>query len=45
MRMLKRLIGVALVMGILVAMIGCNTTEGIGEDVERAGEKVQDVAK
>jgi predicted small secreted protein len=23
---------------------GCNTTEGAGKDVERAGEKIQDAA-
>ncbi len=29
----------------LVALAGCNTIQGIGKDVERLGEKVQDVSK
>lgn len=28
-----------------VALIGCNTVKGVGQDVERGGEKVQDVAR
>lgn len=30
---------------LLVVLTGCNTLEGAGKDVERAGEEVQDVAK
>jgi len=26
------------------SLVGCNTIEGAGKDVERAGEKVQDAA-
>lgn len=29
----------------LVALAGCNTMQGIGKDVERLGEKVQDASK
>jgi entericidin B len=27
------------------ALAGCNTMEGVGKDVERGGEKLQDSAK
>jgi predicted small secreted protein len=30
---------------LLFILSGCNTVAGIGRDVERAGEKVQEVAK
>jgi predicted small secreted protein len=29
----------------VAALVGCNTMEGAGKDMERAGEKVQDKAK
>ena len=29
----------------ILALTGCNTINGVGKDVERAGEKVQNVAK
>lgn len=29
---------------ITAANLGCNTTEGAGKDIERAGEKIQDAA-
>jgi len=32
-------------MAILLMLAGCNTFEGIGKDVERGGEKVQDGAR
>lgn len=40
---MKKLIAV---MGILVVvgLTGCNTMRGMGKDVERGGEKVQDAA-
>lgn len=40
---MKKLIAV---MGILVVvgLTGCNTMRGMGQDVERGGEKVQDAA-
>jgi len=30
---------------IVAAVTGCNTVQGVGKDVEKVGEKVQDVAK
>jgi len=35
----------ALLMGILLVLVGCNTVEGVGKDVERGGEKVQEGAR
>jgi entericidin B len=29
----------------LVALSACNTVEGMGKDIERGGEKMQDAAK
>jgi len=42
---LKRLLLIALTSS-LFALIGagCNTTQGLGKDVERAGEKIQEKA-
>ena len=37
------LLGVTSVL--VVQSIGCNTMEGAGRDVERAGEEVQDAAR
>jgi predicted small secreted protein len=28
-----------------VVATGCNTTEGVGKDIEKAGNKIQDAAK
>ena len=28
-----------------LALAGCNTIEGVGKDLKRAGEKVQDAAR
>lgn len=38
---------VALLLSLLGAsfLTGCNTMKGVGQDVERAGEKIQDNAK
>ena len=39
---LLRLVGI---LGILLSVTACNTLEGAGEDVQKAGEKIEDVAK
>ena len=41
---MKKILILALATAIL-ALTGCNTISGVGKDVERAGEKVQNVAK
>lgn len=42
--MLRKLLTLALLGMFGVALAGCNTTEGVGEDIEAAGQGVQDVA-
>ncbi len=29
----------------LVCLAGCNTIQGVGKDVQKAGEKIEDAAK
>ena len=36
---------VALLLLVFGTLAGCNTMEGVGKDVERGGEKMQDSAK
>ncbi len=43
--MLKRIIAAIVASGFLAGLAGCNTIQGAGKDVERAGEKVQDTAQ
>ncbi len=40
--MLKKLFALAIAVGFLA---GCNTMEGLGKDVERGGEKIQNKAE
>ena len=40
----RRLLVAAVVAAATLTLSACNTTEGAGRDVERAGEKIQDVA-
>lgn len=42
---MKQLIGVALVVCFSLGLVGCNTVQGAGKDVERTGEKIQDASK
>lgn len=42
--MIKSLMAVALAVAVL-AGAGCNTLEGAGKDVQRAGEKVQSIVR
>ncbi len=32
-------------LGFMFALSGCNTVKGVGQDIQRAGEKIEDVAK
>lgn len=42
---IKRLLSLALLLGFVsTSLIGCNTVEGAGKDLEKAGEEVQDGA-
>jgi entericidin B len=43
--LVKTVIGLVLGASFALGLTGCNTIAGIGRDVERAGEVVQDAAK
>ena len=42
--MLKRILAALMLLGMLGAIAGCNTMQGLGQDIERGGEKIQDKA-
>lgn len=41
---MKKLMAVLGIFIVTASLTGCNTFRGIGQDVERGGEKVQDAA-
>ena len=41
---MRSIIFATLMLALLEMNLGCNTVHGIGQDVERAGEKTQDAA-
>ena len=42
---MRRTIFAIMMLMILTASAACNTVRGVGQDVERAGEKTQDAAE
>jgi len=42
--MIKKIISLAAVISIFGILSACNTFEGMGKDVQKGGEKVQDAA-
>jgi predicted small secreted protein len=42
---MKKLIAAMLAAGVLVAVAGCNTMQGLGKDLEVVGEKIQKKAQ
>ena len=38
-------IATLLVLSFTLALAGCNTMQGAGQDVQRAGQKIEDAAK
>ena len=42
--MLKRIFATLMLLGTLGTIAGCNTMQGLGQDIERGGEKIQDKA-
>jgi entericidin A len=39
-------VSTAIVLAVFIAVAaGCNTVQGVGKDVQKAGEKIEDVAK
>lgn len=39
-----RILALTLVTGCLLSLAGCNTVEGLGKDIQKAGEKLEDAA-
>lgn len=42
--MLQRLFATLMLLGMLGTIAGCNTMQGLGQDIERGGEKIQEKA-
>lgn len=42
--MFQKILATLMLLGMLGAIAGCNTMQGLGEDIERGGEKMQDKA-
>lgn len=42
---MKKLMNLATIVLVLTSISACNTVAGVGKDVERGGEKLQDTAK
>jgi entericidin B len=43
--MLHRILAALMLMGMLGAIAGCNTIEGMGKDIERGGAATQETAR
>ncbi len=41
---MKTIFKIAIALGFMSAITACNTIEGVGKDVENAGEEIQDAA-
>ena len=41
---LKTLLTAALTVAIVCVLVGCNTMEGLGKDIKKGGEKLEDAA-
>jgi entericidin B len=42
--MIQKTLATLMLLGMLGALAGCNTMQGLGQDIERGGEKVQEKA-
>ena len=42
--MFQRILAGLILLGVLGAIAGCNTMHGLGQDIERGGEKIQNKA-
>jgi len=42
--MLQKILAILMLLGTLGTIAGCNTFRGVGQDIERGGEKIQDKA-
>jgi predicted small secreted protein len=36
---------IAIVLAVAFALAGCNTVRGVGQDIQKAGEKIEDSTK
>ncbi len=43
--MLQKILRTLTLLGVLGAIAGCNTIEGMGKDIERGGEATQETAR
>jgi predicted small secreted protein len=43
--MTKSILALLLLVGVLGSIAGCNTVDGMGKDLERAGEATSDTAR
>ncbi|HPG60713.1 MAG TPA: entericidin A/B family lipoprotein [Casimicrobium sp.] len=43
--MMRWLLKSLMLVSLFAALSGCNTVRGIGQDVQKAGEKIEDAAK
>jgi len=42
--MLQKIFATLMLLGMLGTIAGCNTMKGLGQDIERGGEKIQEKA-
>lgn len=42
--MIKKIIAIILLWSAVMTAVGCNTVHGIGQDIQKAGEKTQEAA-
>ena len=42
--MLQKIFATLMLLGILGTIAGCNTMQGLGQDIERGGERIQQKA-
>jgi predicted small secreted protein len=42
MTMIKSFLAIALLAGAIISFTGCRTAHGFGEDMEKAGDKIQE---
>lgn len=42
---MKRILGTVVFALFALSLAGCNTIKGVGQDVQKAGEKIEDAAK
>ena len=40
-----RVLALAVASATLLTVVGCNTVEGVGEDTQKAGEKIENAAE